>query len=165
MEGPVMVSCSVGNAVQLSTATSSYIEPIPTDIRCQSDGSGTPTSHMAYLWQTFGVGNLSEAAKELLLASWRNKTSKAYDSLFKKWLGWCTEQGLNLVSGPISDVANFLADLHAQGYQTSSLNAYRSAISSVHDRVDDMDVGKHPLVARVQPSMQGHLSHVILMFK
>ena len=50
---------------------------------------------------------------------------------------------------PISDVANFLADLHAKGYQTSSLNAYRSVISSVHDKVDDMDVGKHPLVCRV----------------
>ena len=30
-----------------------------------------------------------------------------------------------------------------------SLNAYRSAISSVHDRVDDMDVGKHPLMSRL----------------
>jgi len=47
----------------------------------------------------------------------------------------------------ISIVANFLADLHAQGYQTSSIN--RSAISSVHDRLDDMDVGKHPLVSRI----------------
>ena len=149
VEGPAVVSCSVGNAVRLSTATSSHIEPIPTDIRCQSDGSGTPASRMAYLRQKFGGGNLSEAAKELLLTSWRSKTSKAYDSHFKKWLGWCTEWGLDPVSGPISDVANFLADLHAQGYQTSSLNAYRSAISSVHDRVDDMDVGKHPLVARV----------------
>ena len=141
-----MVSCSVGNAVRLYTATSSYIEPIPTDIRCQSDRSGTPTSRMAYLWQKFGGGNFSEATKELLLGS---KTSKAYDSHFKKWLGWCTERGLNSVSVPILDVANFLADLHAQGYQTSSLNTYRSAISSVHDRVDDMDVSKHPLVARV----------------
>jgi len=51
--------------------------------------------------------------------------------------------------GPISDVANFLAHLHSQGCQTNSLNAYRSAISSVHDRVDSVDVGKHSLVARV----------------
>jgi len=46
-------------------------------------------------------------------------------------------------------VQSFLADLHSQGYQTNSLNAYRSAISSVHDRVDGVDVGKHPLIARV----------------
>jgi len=109
---------------------------------------------VAYLRHKFGGGGLSEAAKELLLASWRNKTSKSYDSHFKKWLGWCTERGLDPVSGPISDVANFLADLHAQGYQTNSLNAYRSAISSVHDRVDNMDVGKHLLVARVLKGCQ-----------
>ena len=48
-----------------------------------------------------------------------------------------------------SEVANFLANLHSQGYQTSPLNAYRSAVSNVHDRVDDMDVGKHPLVFRL----------------
>jgi len=29
------------------------------------------------------------------------------------------------------------------------LNVYRSIISGVHDKVDDVDVGKHPLVARL----------------
>lgn len=53
--------------------------------------------------------------------------------------------GCNLISGPISDVANFLS---SQSYQTSSLIAYQYAISSVHDKVGDMNVGKHPLVAR-----------------
>ena len=42
-----------------------------------------------------------------------------------------------------------MADLLTQGYQTNSLNAYRSTISTVDDGVDDVDVGKHPLVARV----------------
>ena len=71
------------------------------------------------------------------------------DSHFKKWLGWCSQWNLDPIPGPDSVVANFLANLHSQGYQTNSLNAYRSAISNVHDRVDDMDVGKHLLVARV----------------
>ena len=149
VEGAAVVSHAVGNAVQLPTATTSHFECSPADIQCQSNGPSAPTSRVAYLRQKFGGGGLSEAAKELILASWRSKTSKAYDSHFKKWLGWCTERGLDPVSGPISNVANFLADLHAQGYQTNSLNAYRSAISSVHDKVDDMDVGKHPLVSRV----------------
>ena len=34
-------------------------------------------------------------------------------------------------------------------YQYRSLNAYRSAISSIHDKVDGVSVGQHPLVARV----------------
>ena len=49
------------------------------------------------------------------------------------------------ISGPVSEVVNFLADLFKQGYQYRSLNAYRSAISSVHDRVEGVAVGQHPL--------------------
>ena len=149
MEGPTVVPSAAGVVTQLPTTASSVPGSVPVDIQQGSDGSSTSTGRVAYLRQKFGCRNLSESAKELLLTSWRSKTSQAYDSHFKKWLGWCTERGCDPVSGPVSDVVNFLADLHSQGYQTSSLNAYRSAISSVHDRVDDMDVGKHPLVARL----------------
>jgi len=41
---------------------------------------------------------------------------------------------------------NFLASLFEQGYQYRSVNSYRSAISSVHEKVDGEEVGKHPLV-------------------
>ena len=46
-------------------------------------------------------------------------------------------------------MVNFLAHLFKQGYQSRSLNAYRSAISSVHDRIDGVEVGKHPMVTRL----------------
>ena len=51
----------------------------------------------------------------------------------------------NPVSEPVSDVASFLAEFHEEGYQASSLNAFRSAIS-VHDQVDGVTLGKHPLL-------------------
>ena len=44
---------------------------------------------------------------------------------------------------------NFLASLFEQGYQYQSVNSYRSAISSVHEKVDGEEVGKHPLVSRM----------------
>ena len=141
LEGPTMVSSPAGDVVQLSATASSVTESIAVKAQRGPDGFSTPTSHVACLQQKFGCGNLSESAKELILSSWRGKTSKAYDSHFQKWLGWCSEWGCDPISGPISDVINFLADLHSQGYQTNSLNAYRSAISSVHDKVDDIDVG------------------------
>ena len=50
---------------------------------------------------------------------------------------------------PIKEVVNFLADLHQEGYQYRSLNAYRSAISSAHERVDGYTVGQHPLDTRL----------------
>jgi len=64
-------------------------------------------------------------------------------------VGWCAEQGSDPVSGPVSEVVNFLTDLFEEGYQSHSLNAFRSAISSVHDRVDSVEVGQHQMVARL----------------
>ena len=166
MEGSTLVPCSAGDAIRLPSTVTPLTKPVPADVRHESDGPITVTSRMSYLRQKFGRNDLSESAKELLLASWRSKTSQAYDFHFKKWLGWCTEWGCDSISGPISEVVNFLADLHSQGYQISSLNAYWSTISSIHDRVDDMDVGKHPLVSRLLkgafhakpplPGTQGH---------
>ena len=49
----------------------------------------------------------------------------------------------------MSEVANFLADLYREGYQSSSLNVFRFAISSVHDKVDGVEVGKHPTITRL----------------
>ena len=115
-----------------------HTKPVSADIQCESNGSPAQTGCLACLREKLRCRGLSEAAKELLLVSWRSKTSRAYDSHFRKWVGWCTKQGRDPVSGPISDVVNFLADLHTQGYQTNSLNTYRSAMSTVHDRVDDV---------------------------
>ena len=104
---------------------------------------------MSYLKDVFRGQNLSEEASKLLLSSWRQKTAKSYDSLFGKWIRWCNQRDTNPISGSINEVVNFLADLFQQGYQYHSLNAYRSAISSVHERVDGYEVGQHPLVTRL----------------
>ena len=84
-----------------------------------------------------------------MLASWRTKSSQTYDSLFNKWVSWCSERHWDPVSGPIADVANFLAYLFKEGYKSRSLNSFRSAISSVHDPVDGIEVGKHPTISRL----------------
>ena len=49
----------------------------------------------------------------------------------------------------MSEVANFLAELFEKGYQHRSINAYRSAIASAHDRVDGASVGQHPTISRL----------------
>ena len=53
-----------------------------------------------------------------------------------------THQESDPISGPVGEVVNFLAHLYVQGYQ------YRSAISSVHEKVDGYGIGQHPLVSR-----------------
>ena len=49
----------------------------------------------------------------------------------------------------ISEVVNCLAHLFKEGYQYRVLNTYRSAISSVHEKVDGYEVRHSPLVSRV----------------
>ena len=43
----------------------------------------------------------------------------------------------------------YLRQRFEEGYQYLSLNAYRSAISSVHQKADGYEVGQHPLVSRL----------------
>jgi len=119
-----------------------------TDVRrvhnaCRS----TTVSHLAVIRHQSQSGGLSEGASWLLEFSWRDKTKSTYESIFKRWNNWCQEQDRDLVRGPIADVLNFLAELFEQEYQYRSLNSYRSAISSVHEKIDGSEVGKHPLVA------------------
>ena len=111
----------------------------------QRDGHSPSTSHLACLRERYRV----TAFQQKLQSSWRAKSSQTYDSLFRKWASWCSERSCNPVSGPIADVANFLAHLHEEGYRSRSMNAYRSAISSVHDTVDGVEVGKHPMISRL----------------
>ena len=68
-------------------------------------------SRMAYLRERYRGQCLSEEATDLMLKSWRTKTNKSYDSLFTKWERWCSERGSDPISGPVTEVANFLAYL------------------------------------------------------
>ena len=54
------------------------------------------------------------------------------------------ERSRDPIRGPIGDVVNFLSELFQEGYQYRSLNAYRSAISSVYEKVDGELVGQYP---------------------
>ena len=115
----------------------------------QPPRGGPPTGHVGYLRQRYRDCQISEGATKLLLASWRQKSFRTYDSLFGKWVSWCGEQDCDPISCPIGEVINFLAHLFEQGYQYRSISAYRSAISSVHEKVDGYEVGQHPMVSRV----------------
>ena len=119
-----------------------------------TDGLGTECdnpaiSYMTHLREKHRSICLSIEASELNLASWRTESSQTYDSLFGKWACWCFQRGCDPISGPIVNVANFLAHLHGEGYQSRSLNSYRSAIFSTHDTVDWFKVGEYPILSRL----------------
>ena len=51
--------------------------------------------HLASLSQSFKAGGLSEQVCTLLLASWREKNNRSYQSAWKIWCGWCSARGMN----------------------------------------------------------------------
>ena len=141
MESAAVVSTPVRDADREATPSSTSGRRV---------GSGrTPVGRVEHLRKNLRDQHLSVQATELILKSWRVKTNKSYDSLFGRWDRWCSERGSDPISGPVSEVANFLASLYGEGYQYNSVNAYRSAISSTHDRVDGVDVGQHPIITRL----------------
>ena len=145
LESTVMVP-SVAPAInQQATSHSSVSTSNPVSVSEQSSRHNAPISRVG--WRQ--SGKLSNAATDLVLSSWRDKSTRSYNSSFSKWARWCAERERNPISGPISDVANFLADLFEEGYQYRSINVYRSSISTTHDKVDGYSVGQHPTVTRL----------------
>ena len=132
MENSAMVSHSSGTTRGLSTARGPGLNADGSGV---SDAAGsTPVNRMAHLRKSYTSRGFSHQASDLMLASWRSKTNTNYGSSFAKWAFWCQQRGRDPLSGPIEDIVNFLASLFSGGYQYQSLNAYRSAISSTHER-------------------------------
>ena len=103
---------------------------------------------MGYLQQHYQVCQVSEGATKLLLDHGdRSPPRCTIHSL--ECVNWCNEQDSDPISCPIGEVIKFLTHLYEQGYQYRSINTYRSAISSMHEKVDGYEVGQHPMVSRL----------------
>lgn len=79
MEGTALVSSLARHARGLSQDSPQTIKPDPQSYRtgvCYE--SGPNSSHMAYLRDSFQSRGLSKLASQLLLASWRSKTTSNY---------------------------------------------------------------------------------------
>lgn len=90
----------------------------------------------------------SEEAASLLEKSWRKGTRSAYSSSWRRWAGWCDERSLDPFHAPVVHVVEFCSDMLKAGYEYSTINGFRSAISALHEPVDGHPIGQHPLVKR-----------------
>jgi site-specific recombinase XerD len=153
MASPTMVSPSPTNDRGLP--------PVPTTTpRSNDTGSGhtnqsessittTTVGRLAHFRRSITSQGIPEEVEKLLSASWRSGTNKNYESAWGKWERWCIEQCVNPISATLNDVLSFLTSQYQQGMSYRSINVYRSAISSIHPKIDDYLVGSHPLVSRL----------------
>ena len=125
--GPIVLS-SVGSQSTNSYCTVSRHNTA--SVSEQFTGHHNTVSHVGYVCQQCEGSHLSQTATNLIIASWRDKSNKSNNSSFSKWTNRYGEQNRSPFLGPISDVANFLAELYEQGL----LNTYHLAISSTNKK-------------------------------
>ncbi len=92
---------------------------------------------------------VSEEAFQIIAASWRRGTEKSYASSWTKWVTWCNSGNVNPLLPSIEKVINFLTEAFHQGYQNSTMNLFRSALSASLPPLEGYPVGQHPLVIRL----------------
>ena len=144
MDNSVLVSnhlvnvCRSSSGVTTDTGSSS-----PHSKRRDSNSEGTnATNRLARFGKSLTDRGISQHAKELITSAWRDSTNKNCDSAWRKWETWCSQKHINPLSAPIESILSFLAFQFHSGYKYRSLNVYRSAISSIHPRIDGFEVGQ-----------------------
>jgi hypothetical protein len=129
-----VVPNNVGNVQGLPTPNSSERESNPTNSSTIDAGCGPLISCVEYLRDDTKSNNFRRKLQTSCSYHGGRNTPKHMIHNSRNGLAGAKEGGADPISCPIEKVVNFLADLFSQGYQYRSLNAYRSAISSVHDK-------------------------------
>ena len=59
---------------------------------------------------------LSQCVKDVLMASWREGTSKQYQTYLNKWQQYCRERNIDVFEPSIDNGIEFIVSLHKQGW-------------------------------------------------
>ena len=103
---------------------------------------------MPLVRKTLNNKNLSSAAKEIIMASWRPGTGKQYHSYLARWETFCAQKAISADDASVENGIDFLASLYEDGLGYSAINTARSALSSVLTLPGNVTFGNHPLVTR-----------------
>ena len=103
---------------------------------------------MPLVRKTLNNRNLSSAAKESIMASWRPGTGKRYHSYFARWEKFCAQKAILAEDASVENGIDFLQSLYEDSLGYSAINTARSALSSILTLPGNVTFGNHPLVTR-----------------
>lgn len=83
------------------------------------------------------------------MSSCSKSTWKQYSGHLKNWITFCGKKNISYTNADIHYVLEFFTELFESGVGYSSINTARSAISLLHNNIDNSSVGSHPLVVRL----------------
>jgi len=113
-----------------------------------SSGSETALGRMDIIIKCLQTRGLSEKAPQLICSSWSKGTAKQYNPVWTKWRCWCDKEHINPLRPSPEQLANFLTLEFYENKSYSTLNMYRSAISSTVHLLQGNKIGEHPVISR-----------------
>mgnify|MGYP002804058519 FL=1 len=91
---------------------------------------------------------MSNAAQNIIMASWRQSTTKQYKSYLLRWADFCQRENIQPYNPGITKAIEFFTELFNLGVGYSAINTARSALSTTILPIAGIPFGKDPLVCR-----------------
>ncbi|XP_015758759.1 PREDICTED: uncharacterized protein LOC107338024 [Acropora digitifera] len=134
LASPRLISQSSGDAETGTNLPQSTKGPTP--VTRPSRGSTlnvlqTEPPSLSLIRESLAKYNLSSSAKDLLMASWREGTSKQYHTYLKRWRQCYDDKDIALFQPGVHNGVEFLVSLNKAGLGYSAVNTARSALSSL----------------------------------
>ena len=86
----------------------------------------TEPPSLSLIRESLAKYNLSSSAKDVLMASWREGTSKQYHTYLKRWRQYCDDKDIDVFQPGVYNGVEFLVSLYKAGLGYSAVNTARS---------------------------------------
>ena len=107
---------SVGVSPDFTTSRSSSCERSSQTSHCTRGCTSaikeTDSDYLSNIRKQLKHLGITDRAINIILSSWRNGTTKQYQSYLTRWLAFCQQNNHHILSPPISAVLDFLAMLY-----------------------------------------------------
>ena len=107
------------------------------------DGELIETSGLIDFKKTLLFEGISENTFHVITNSRRKGTLSNYESAWRKWASWCPEQKIDHFQAPVKNNIEYLTFLFNYGNEYWTINFHRSAISTFHEYIKGLPVGKY----------------------
>ena len=137
---PVIVSNPAENDYQKSNSLTKSSKSFTQSRRENSSYNSklvTETGGMAKTRQSLFSKWIPERAIDLILIARRTGSQSNCESAWRKWISWFHRKQTDSFSYHIREVLDFLAEIFELGFEYSTINTHRSAISTIHETIEN----------------------------
>ena len=127
---------------------SKTINPTNIFIRETSSAQDNSISCMSAIRRKLSEQGHSNINIGIIPASWRDSTKSQYQSSLNKWLDFCIQKGIDIISPSVAEAMGFFTILCEGNLSYSSINTARSALSSFLQLKSPTPFGQLPIVKR-----------------